>query len=91
MLDQSDDAEISSIPVASLGLQWITPQASPQLHTVYADSAPEAFSTWAVPTPPQSELGFPILSFDDDDGPESTGGTFPEYSFKESTPATGMR
>ncbi|KAM0717424.1 hypothetical protein Q7P37_007276 [Cladosporium fusiforme] len=50
--------------LVSAGLQWITPQQSPQPHLFPDTTVAESLSQWTVPTPPRSDSGLPPLSID---------------------------
>lgn len=51
-------------PLISAGLQWITPQNSPQPHLFPDTTAAEPLPQWTVPTPPRSDSGVPSVSID---------------------------
>ncbi|EMD00166.1 hypothetical protein BAUCODRAFT_119725 [Baudoinia panamericana UAMH 10762] len=62
-LEQSGTSDLGTISATS-GIQWITPQQSPEPQSVFADSSLEPFSTWTIPTPPCSDSGVPNVSLD---------------------------
>lgn len=64
----------------SSGLQWVTPQHSPQPHLFPDQTATESFPQWAAPTPPRSDSGAPSLSIDASKE-SSTSGTNSTQSF----------
>lgn len=54
-----DFAPNSLVPA---GLQWITPQQSPQPHLFPDSTSSEPIPQWTVPTPPRSDSGVPPVT-----------------------------
>jgi len=77
---------------ASFGLQWLTPQQSPQPQTILSESGLEPFPTWSVPTPPRSDSGVPTVCIDANDEPVTTGiSVSPELHFEQPATSAEMR
>lgn len=80
--------------LTSSGLQWITPQQSPQPHLFpNSTSTTEPFPQWVVPTPPRSDSGVPPVSIDAKQEPSTSGaGSTQNYGFGQpSTASNEMR
>ena len=76
----------------SSGLQWATPQHSPQPHLFPDQTAPESFSQWAAPTPPRSDSGAPSLSVDASKESSTSGTSSTQtFDFGQSTSTADMR
>lgn len=91
VLEQSNEAGFQSIPTTS-GIQWITPQHSPQPHSIFPESSIEPFPAWTVPTPPRSDSGVPTVSVDATDDPTTTGiSASQDFTFAQSTTSAEMR
>ncbi|RMX92878.1 hypothetical protein D0867_14411 [Hortaea werneckii] len=72
-LDPWSQADSSALTSTS-GLQWITPESSPQAQPLLSepsisDASIEALSAWSVPTPPQSDSGVPSFCLDSNEKP----------------------
>ncbi|RMY47615.1 hypothetical protein D0863_15598, partial [Hortaea werneckii] len=72
-LDPWSQADSSALTSTS-GLQWITPEHSPQAQPLLSepsisDASIEALSAWSVPTPPQSDSGVPSFCLDSSEKP----------------------
>lgn len=64
------------------GIQWITPQHSPQPQPFTSEQLIEPFPQWTAPTPPRSDSGIPSLSVDSNEEPVTTGiSVAPEFAF----------
>ena len=87
-LDDPDQADFQSGPPVSAGLQWITPQHSPQPHIFSEPSNVEPFPQWTVPTPPRSDSGVPTLSVDASEDPATTGVSSSQSFNFETQPTT---
>ncbi|KXT03752.1 hypothetical protein AC578_740 [Pseudocercospora eumusae] len=71
------------IPSTAGGIQWITPQHSPQPQPFTADQLIEPFPLWTAPTPPRSDSGIPTLSVDANEEPVTTGiSVAPEFALE---------
>lgn len=74
------------------GLQWVTPQHSPQPHLFPDQTATESFPQWAAPTPPRSDSGAPSLSIDASKEAATSGTTSTQpFDFGQTTSTTDMR
>lgn len=84
------DLEHPTIPTSTAGgIQWITPQHSPQPQSYQPESSLEPFPQWTAPTPPHSDSGILSISVDASDDPVTTGiSVTPEFAFEE--PAAEM-
>lgn len=90
-LDQSNQGDNSGLPPTSIGLQWITPQHSPQPQ-VFSESSVEPFPQWTVPTPPRSDSGLPTVSVDANEVPVTTGiSSTQDFHFDQPTASAEMR
>lgn len=66
--DQVNNADtLENCPTSAAGIQWITPEHSPQLNG-FAPSEPtiESFPQWTVPTPPRSDSGLPSVAIEEE-------------------------
>lgn len=76
----------------SAGLQWVTPQHSPQPHLFPDQTATEPFPQWTAPTPPRSDSEAPSLSVDANKESTTSGvSSSQNYDFGPSTSTTDMR
>jgi hypothetical protein len=76
----------------STGLQWVTPQPSPQPHLFPDQSANEPFPQWAAPTPPRSDSGAPSLSIDASKESATSGANSSQtFDFGQPTSTADMR
>lgn len=58
---------LDQCPTSAVGIQWITPEHSPQLNGFSpSETTIETFPQWTVPTPPRSDSGIPGVSIDDE-------------------------
>ena len=90
-VQQSNETEINSLPSNSFGLQWLTPQHSPQPH-VFSEPAIESFSQWTVPTPPRSDSGLPTLSVDSNEVAVTSSLSSGDFgAFEQPTSSAAMR
>lgn len=90
-LEQSTQADVHSLAAAS-GIQWITPQHSPQHQPLFLEPSIEPFPTWSVPTPPRSDSGIPTLAIDVTEEPVTTGiSTSTDFHFDQPTTSAEMR
>ena len=90
-LQQSNQSEINSLPSSSIGLQWLTPQHSPQPQG-FSEASIEPFPEWTVPTPPRSDSGVPTLSVDSSEVPVTSGLSSADFhSFEQPTASAEMR
>ena len=72
------------IPSTAGGIQWITPQHSPQPQAFTSEQLIEPFPQWTAPTPPRSDSGIPTLSVDANEEPVTTGiSVAPEFAFEQ--------
>lgn len=69
-LDQATQPDVSNL-VSTSGIQWITPEHSPQTQP-FTEPSVEPFPHWTIPTPPRSDSGVPSVSIDADDKPVTT-------------------
>lgn len=78
--------------LVSAGLQWVTPQHSPQPHLFPDHTATESFPQWSAPTPPRSDSGAPSLSVDaTKESTVSGNGSTQPFDFGQSTSNADMR
>jgi hypothetical protein len=78
--------------LVSAGLQWVTPQHSPQPHLFPDHAATESFPQWSAPTPPRSDSGAPSLSVDaTKESTVSSNGSTQPFDFGQSTSTADMR
>ncbi|TKA27965.1 hypothetical protein B0A50_04031 [Salinomyces thailandicus] len=63
VLDQATQPDVCALTSTS-GIEWITPEHSPQPQTLFSEPSIEPFPTWTVPTPPRSDSGGPSVSVD---------------------------
>jgi hypothetical protein len=79
--------------LVSAGLQWVTPQHSPQPHLFPDHAASESFPQWSAPTPPRSDSGAPSLSVDatKESTTASSNGSTQPFDFGQSTSNADMR
>lgn len=92
--DQSSnqaEAQSDTIPPASLGVQWITPQHSPQLSGFATETTIEPFPQWTAPTPPRSDSGIPTVSIDSEDPVPSSISGAQDFEFEQPTVSPEMR
>ena len=76
----------------SAGLQWVTPQHSPQPHLFPDQTTTEPFSQWAAPTPPRSDSGAPSLSIDGSKECTTSGAPSTQsFDFGQTTSTADMR
>jgi len=76
----------------SSGLQWVTPQHSPQPHLFVDQTATESFPQWAAPTPPRSDSGAASLSIDANKESTTTESNPSQtFDFGQTTSTTDMR
>lgn len=76
----------------SAGLQWVTPQHSPQPHLFPDQTVTEPFPQWTAPTPPGSDSEAPSLSIDASKEPTASGvSSNQNYDFGPSTSTADMR
>ncbi|KAI5361551.1 hypothetical protein Slin15195_G126660 [Septoria linicola] len=84
---QASQADIEHpIPTSTAigGIQWLTPQHSPQPQSFTAEPSLEPFPQWTAPTPPRSESSFPTVSIDCNEEPATTGiSVTPEFAFEQ--------
>lgn len=91
-LEQANSSNSASLPSPSVTAQWITPQPSPQPQLFPDASTVDAFTNWAVPTPPRSDSGVPNVTFDSSDIPVTAGITASDFEqFQQSATASEMR
>jgi hypothetical protein len=78
--------------LVSAGLQWVTPQHSPQPHLFPDHAATESFPQWSAPTPPRSDSGAPSRSVDaTKESTVSGNGSTQPFDFGQSTSTADMR
>lgn len=96
-VDQSNttQADIGSDvlnPSSTLGIQWLTPQHSPEPQGFQAEQPVQPYPQWTVPTPPRSDSGVPSVSIDFNDVPVSTGiSIVGDFAFEQPTAQADMR
>lgn len=74
------------------GIQWLTPQHSPQPQSFTAESSLEPFPQWTAPTPPRSESSFPTVSIDCNEEPGPAGLSIPpDFAFEQPSVTAEMR
>ncbi|PPJ54529.1 hypothetical protein CBER1_02513 [Cercospora berteroae] len=92
--EQSGQADLEHpIPTSTAlgGIQWLTPQHSPQPHSFTAEPSLEPFPQWTAPTPPRSESSFPTVSIDCNDEPVTTGiSVAPDFAFEQPSVSAEM-
>lgn len=93
--DQASQADIQQpIPTSTIagGIEWLTPQHSPQPQSFTAEPSLEPFPQWTAPTPPRSESSFPTVSIDCNDEPGTTGISIaPDFAFEQPSVSAEMR
>jgi len=90
-LEQSSQTD-ASVNSSTTGLQWITPEHSPQPQSLFAEPSLEPFPTWTVPTPPRSDSGVPTVCVDVSDKPAVTGiSVSTSFRFDQPTTTAEMR
>lgn len=93
--EQSSQADLEHpIPTSTAlgGIQWLTPQHSPQPQSFTAEPSLEPFPQWTAPTPPRSESSFPTVSIDCNDEPVTTGiSVAPDFAFEQPSVSAEMR
>jgi hypothetical protein len=76
--------------LVSAGLQWVTPQHSPQPHLFPDHAATESFPQWSAP--PRSDSGAPSRSVDaTKESTVSGNGSTQPFDFGQSTSTADMR
>ncbi|KAI7577321.1 hypothetical protein KC316_g10350 [Hortaea werneckii] len=91
-LDPWSQADSSALTSTS-GLQWITPESSPQAQPLLSepsisDASIEALSAWSVPTPPQSDSGVPSFCLDSNEKPTIPASASPADFQLDQAPAS---
>ena len=90
-LEQSTRSDVGYIPPAC-GIEWITPQQSPQAQAALSNPSVEPFPTWTIPTPPRSDSGLPFVSVDAIEEPVTTGiSGAANFRYEQPTASTDMR
>lgn len=81
------------VPSTARGIQWITPQHSPQPHHFTPEQLIDSpFPQWTAPTPPRSDSGLPSLSVDASEEPVTTGiSVAPDFAFEQPSATAEMR
>lgn len=89
---QADIDQGTINPSSTLGIQWLTPQHSPEPQGFDTEQPIQPYPQWTVPTPPRSESGIPSVSVDLNDVPVTTGiGLSSEFAFEQPTAQAEMR
>lgn len=79
-------------PSSTLGIQWLTPQHSPEPQGFETEEPSLPYPQWTAPTPPRSDSGVPSVSVDFNDLPVTTGISIaPEFAFEQPTSQAEMR
>lgn len=95
-LDPWSHADSSALTSTS-GLQWITPENSPQAQPLLSepsisDASIEALSAWSVPTPPQSDSGVPSFCLDSNEKPAIPASASPaDFQLDQAPTSSEMR
>ena len=95
-LDPWSQADSSALTSTS-GLQWITPEHSPQAQPLssepsISDASIEALSAWSVPTPPQSDSGVPSFCLDSNEKPAIPASASPaDFQLDQAPTSSEMR
>ena len=88
-LDHADQFISQPVTLASFGVEWFTPQHSPQPQSIFPDSSSlEPFPTWSAPTPPRSDSGVPTVSLDANDEPVTSGNCVSQSNLSFDPPVT---
>ncbi|CAK3971550.1 Hypothetical predicted protein [Lecanosticta acicola] len=85
------EVQPNCIPPTSLGVQWITPQHSPQLSGFTTEPAIGPFPQWTAPTPPRSDSGLPTVSIDSEEPAADAIRGAHDFDFEQPTVSAEMR
>lgn len=77
-----------SIAPSSVGIQWITPQHSPEPQGFAPEQSIQPFPQWTAPTPPHSDSGVPNVSIDSN---EEAVTCAPDFNFEQPAVSAEMR
>ncbi|KAK4612221.1 putative C2H2-type zinc-finger transcription factor orf8 [Fulvia fulva] len=88
---QADIDQGTINPSSTLGIQWLTPQHSPEPQGSETEHPIQPYPQWTAPTPPRSDSGVPSVSVDFNDLPVATGISIsPEFAFEQPTAQAEM-
>lgn len=91
VLDQATQPDVCALTSTS-GIEWITPEHSPQPQTLFSEPSIEPFPTWTVPTPPRSDSGGPSVSVDTNEESVTTSiSSSTDFSFDPPVTSSDMR
>lgn len=82
------DINQDSIAPSSVGIQWITPQHSPEPQGFATEQSIQPFPQWTAPTPPRSDSGIPNVSIDSNEEPVTCA---PDFTFDQPSSSAEMR